>query len=165
MYTFSSLLSLRYTNTFGILCCKSCQYICICYSVIYWPFKYFRGIMETISAPGHQHNGFVLTHALKDLESVYHVSRCTNCHKTIAVITGRAHSLHNLIYCAPFKQFVPCIPYGHLYTSIYFLKPHLAASWCLNRQEYLFILSFGGAGALCLNFVCPTIESVSVPRK
>ena len=45
-----------------------------------------------------------------------------------------------------------------------FLKTPVAASQCLDQQEYLFIMSSGGVGASCLNFVCLTIQSVTVPR-
>ena len=50
--------------------------------------------MKTICPPGYHHNGFVATHELGHMMhglTVHHVHKCMSCHKTIVVITGRAH--------------------------------------------------------------------------
>ena len=47
----------------------------------------------------------VATHALEHMmygsNIVYHVPKCMSCHKSIAVITGRAHCFHDCIYIMP----------------------------------------------------------------
>ena len=54
-------------------------------------------IMKTMCPPGYYHNGFVATHTL-GLMTVHHVPKCMSCHKSIVVITGRAHCFHDYIY-------------------------------------------------------------------
>ena len=44
--------------------------------------------MKTMCPPGYHHNGFAATH----------VPKCMSCHKTIVVITVRAHCFHDYIY-------------------------------------------------------------------
>ena len=107
--------------------------------------------MKTISAPGHQRNGFVKIHAFKHLASVHHLSSCMNCHKTIAVITVRAHSFHNFKYCARLKNF-GC---RASFTPLIFIYIFLKTPACC------FLMTFGGVEAPCLNFVCITTQSVT----
>ena len=106
--------------------------------------------MKTMSAPGHQRNGFVEIHAFKHLASV-HVSKCMNCHKATAVITGRAHSFHDFIYCARLKHFV-C---RASFTPLIFIYTFLKTPACC------FLMIFGGVEAPCLNFICLTTQSVT----
>ena len=59
--------------------------------------------MKTMCPPDYHHNGFVATHALGYmmygcLITIHHVPKCMSCHKSIVVITGRAHCFHDYIY-------------------------------------------------------------------
>ena len=45
-------------------------------------------LIHTTHARGHMMHGCA--------QAIHHVPRCMNCHKAIAVITGRAHCFHNI---------------------------------------------------------------------
>ena len=60
--------------------------------------------MKTMCPPGYYHNELVVAHALGHMLYMtgltqHHVPKCMNCHKAIAVITGRAYCLYDYILC------------------------------------------------------------------
>ena len=52
--------------------------------------------MKTMCPPGYHHSSFTETHATVD-----HVPKCMFCHRTIVVITRRAHCFHDCMYITP----------------------------------------------------------------
>ena len=57
--------------------------------------------MKTMCPPGY-HNGYVANHArghmMYSCNIVHHEPKCLSCHKSIVVITGRAHCFYDCIY-------------------------------------------------------------------
>ena len=60
--------------------------------------------MKTMFPPGYHHTGFVAINALGHMmydsfnaQFVHHVPKCMSCHKTIVLITGKAHCFHDCI--------------------------------------------------------------------
>ena len=60
--------------------------------------------MKTICPPGY-HSGYVandaLVHMMYSCNIVHHTPKCMSCHKTIVVITRRAHCFHDCVYIMP----------------------------------------------------------------
>ena len=58
-------------------------------------------IIKPMYPPSYHHNGFMATHTLGYMMhscAQVHVPKFMNCHKTIVVITKRAHCFHDCIY-------------------------------------------------------------------
>ena len=54
--------------------------------------------MKTMCPPSYHHIGFVVTHALGQHDNRPYVPKCMSYHKSIVVITGRAHCFHDCIH-------------------------------------------------------------------
>ena len=93
---------------------------------------------KTMCPPGYHDNSCVGNHALGHMmyacNIVYHVPKCMSYHKSIVVITGRAHCFHDCIYITPVLLLsdLSTVCRGSLMTT-YIIYTHIDRFWGGNN--------------------------------
>ena len=69
--------------------------------------------MKTMCPPSYHHIGFVVTHALGQHDNRPYVPKCMSYHKSIVVITGRAHCFHDCIHIYIYYAHLAFVRFEH----------------------------------------------------